>query len=160
MRRLATSLLGAKLALSTATVLAAQAAGSVTQALAQAHPGDIGIVNWAFILLFSNLGWAVGYLDTIAEWFDDGTHDSPASFRRIWAQRLKNVVRPWLAANAAGIVFYFLAEGAPGWFGWNTDLPDMIEFVGVFVAAMGGLKTLDWVRGKFFGGATGQGSQP
>lgn len=132
-------------------VVAGAAAPAAAQAVADASPADITLLTWFFIILFSHLGWAVGYLDTLAEWFAPVNPNDPDGERHRWADRLKLVVKPYLAANAAGIVFYMLAEAAPGWFGFKGEVPDMVEFVGVFAAGMGGLKTLDWVRARFFG---------
>lgn len=149
-RPLASWLLFAKAVICAVVPLAAYAA---EQTIARVELEAIGAWTWFFLFMFSSAGWAVMQLDTLADWFPDQPLATSADERALWRRRLGVVLKPFIAANCAGVLFYFLAAVAPKMIGWQAEAPEMLVFIGVFFAAMGGLKFLEWVRGRFFPGS-------
>lgn len=110
---------------------------------------SITIMVWVFLWLFSTAGWAIVHLDTMVEWFGPADQLVWAERVALWRARLK-IVQNYIASVGAGVAFYLMARVAPTWIGLNFDVPEMIIFVGVVPAAMGGTKTWDKFQEKFF----------
>ena len=149
-RPLAFWLLAIKAAIFVAVPFAAYAA---EQTIARFELEEISAFTWCFLFAFSTAGWAVVQLDALVEWFPDQAPGAAVDKRVLWQRRLAVVLKPFVAANCAGVLFYFLSTSGPKLIGWQAEAPEMLVFIGVFFAAMGGLKFLEWVRGRFFPGS-------
>ena len=114
------------------------------------NPEDLGMWTWIFLLAFSNAAWAIQHLDAVVEWVADGDPKTAAEWRALWRIRIQQVITPWLAANAAGIMAYMLAKSAPAWFNLDADPPEMVLLIGAFFAALGGQKSLEKISRTFF----------
>ena len=121
----------------------------------------VTLLQWGFIVGFSMLGWVVSELDQVAElWNLEGR-----SKYEVWKERLK-LLKGLAAANAAGIMVYFLGGAAPSFLlrmlgldpaiagpgGANAQFPDMVLFVFVAGAGYMGARWFNWLERKFFGG--------
>lgn len=115
------------------------------------HNTDIDSITgwtWFFIFVFATGGWAIVFLDSLAEWFPDSK--SSNDFKQLLKTRLNNVIKPYCASLVAGVSFYFIALGMPTWIGLPHSVPEMIILIGVTVSAMGGLKFINFIRRKFY----------
>jgi hypothetical protein len=113
---------------------------------------DIGIWTWAFILLFSTLGWAVKDLDRLAEWWDE----EERILKDIVKARL-GVIKGIAASNSAGIGTYLIGNVAPGWLEMKNPVPEMALFVLITIAGYWGARWFDTFGQKFFGGSSSGG---
>lgn len=111
---------------------------------------DVSYLRWVFMLVFSTVGWAIVHLDTLVEWFkpnDEGRLPWD-QYKAVWKARLK-IIQNYVASLSAGVAFYLLAKSVPHWVGFSTPIPDMVIFIGIVPAAMGGTATWEWIKKKF-----------
>lgn len=148
------ALLRVKIALVCGTPILAAAADAVQHAAGRGSISAVSAWTWGFLIGFAMLGWAVSELDKVAElWNTDGR-----SQYEIWKERLK-LLKGIAAANAAGILVYFLGSASPWFFlralGVQTEtppeLPEMVLFVFVSGAGYMGVRWFAWLEVKFFG---------
>lgn len=147
-----------KVALICSAPLLAAAADATVQHVAR--KGSIEAVSawtWMFLIGFAMLGWCVSELDKLAElWALEGK--TP---REAWLERFK-LIKGVAAANAAGIVAYFLGDLAPGilirMIGLEAQgeihLPEMVLFVFVCGAGYMGPRLFAAMERKFFQAGT------
>lgn len=128
-------------------LLCSVAAHAAERALLQLGPGDVQLVTWGFILLFSTLGWASAELDEMILSIAN-VDDKP--FASAWRARLAHV-KGLVASETAGICVYFLGLSAPALIGFpEKSLPEMVLLISCTGAGIGGTKTLRWLLGRFF----------
>lgn len=139
-------------------VLAYGADNAVQRAAEHGSLAAVSALTWLALAGFSLLGWCVSELDKVAElWNTDGR-----SQYEIWRERLK-LLKGVAASLAAGMLVYFLGQGAPGFLlrsigvpessGISAQVPEMVLFVFVSGAGYMGVRWFAWVEAKFFQGA-------
>lgn len=120
------------------------AAWAAEQTMRSATLDSLTAWIWFFLWLFSTGGWAIVHLDSMVEWFATDENGG----LKLWKSRL-HIIQNYIASLTAGVAFFFLARSVPGWVGLSFNLPEMVIFVGVVPAAMGGTATWERIGKKF-----------
>lgn len=119
------------------------ASARAEEVLRNVDPASLPWWTWAFITVFSTLGWAVAELDKMAEiLFPEGL----TSKQR--AQAALKFLQGYLASGVAGLGIYFVAKIAPGWINMTGDIPEMLIFIFVMAAGFGGTRFLNWALAR------------
>lgn len=111
--------------------------------LRNVDPAQLPWWTWAFISIFSTIGWAIAELDKMAEiLFPEGLTPKQR------AQATLKFAQGYVASGFAGVGIYFVAKVAPGWLNMQGDIPVMIILIAVTASAFGGMRFLSWVLAR------------